>query len=225
MKNLCSGEELMTEYIEDRLHEQELTVIEEHISLCDACQQEIIIGSGLVRNIGNIKTDPVSEHVKQPAINLTNNHYFKSKISLLEKCKEYLSDLRVKISDLTGWISLKRWGLQPIKDPNKVIFENIIRLNRNFKDINTEIEIERIGIKDVNILVRILNHQLRVNGIRITLIREQREVSSLLVDAAGYVTFEKMPFAHYGLVVARDGIILGNYYFDITGSHYGKRRD
>lgn len=223
MKISCPDEERIIDYLEGRLKDPERAVLEEHISLCDPCRQELIIGNGLVRNADNIKTDPVPEHVTQSAIDLANNHYAGPGISFMEMCKECLNNLRGKMSDLIDWVSLERWGLQPVRGSNRVIFENLIRLKRNFKDLKAEIEIERIGIKDVNIIFRILNYQSRENGIRITLFRGQREVSSLLIDAAGLVIFENMPFGHYGLVVARDGIILGDYYFDIAGSHYGKR--
>jgi anti-sigma factor RsiW len=59
MNRSCPDEEMFSDYIEGRLNDNDRSKIEEHLSECDTCLQEIVMANDLIRGAGNIKTDPV----------------------------------------------------------------------------------------------------------------------------------------------------------------------
>jgi hypothetical protein len=60
----------------------------------------------------------------------------------------------------------------------------------------------------------------RANPIRVTLLKNKREVSSYLTNGSNAV-FEDMPFDHYLLLFTRNGAKVGEYLFEIKESRNG----
>jgi hypothetical protein len=60
------------------------------------------------------------------------------------------------------------------------------------------------------------------NGIRVTLMKNRREMSSILTDSNGHVIFDGIPYGHYSLVLIKDGVKLGEYLFEIKESENGR---
>jgi len=65
-----------------------------------------------------------------------------------------------------------------------------------------------------------LNKRTSETPIRVTLLKDNREVSSYLTNGTNAV-FEDMPFDHYQLLFTRNGVKIGEYLFEIKESRNG----
>ena len=63
MKRLCPDVEMIGDYIEGHLNTDDRSGIEEHLSECETCRQEFIIGKNLVRGGDDLDLSPVPDEV------------------------------------------------------------------------------------------------------------------------------------------------------------------
>jgi hypothetical protein len=223
MKKSCPGDEMFADYLEGRLPDGERYKIEEHLSDCEICLQEFIVGKGVIRGGDSHESNSVPSRVTQAAVRLVNNQVLISPGSLMERFKRSIKGLYLRLSGLfspTPWI---QWRLAPIRGSKRVVSKDLIHLRKAFKEIDTEIEIEKTSESKAHIRVKLPKSNTHRKGIRVTLKRGEREISSYLLDGGGSVLFEDIPFGHYGLTFSRDGVKLGTYLFEIKETLYGRR--
>jgi hypothetical protein len=101
-----------------------------------------------------------------------------------------------------------------------VASEDRVCIKVSFRDIKTEIEIEKAGEDKAHIRVKPDLAARDVEGIRVTLKKGDREVASYPLEGA-YVLFEDIPFGHYSISLAKNGVLLGTYLFEIKDSGHG----
>lgn len=214
MRTLCPDEERICDYLEGRLNDYGRGEIERHLSGCETCRQEFIIGKRLVRG-GGLETDPVPEEVTQSALRLLKRRELIPDRPLNERCVRFLSELCSMLTYLIRQILWGRWGLATIRGTRRVISEDLVYIKKHFIDIETDIEIEKAGEGMAHIRVKLEGSNGSKDAIRVTLQRGKREVSSCLPDKRGNVLFEDIPFGHYNLSFIKDNKVLGNYHFKI----------
>jgi hypothetical protein len=223
MKGLCPDAQRLGEYIEGRLNEYDRAAIEEHLSECETCRQEFIIGKSLIRGGESLELEPVPENVTHSALNLINSFASTSDSALTQKWIRFFRQTRSTLIDLFRLTLWERWGLASIRGSRNVVSEDLVHIKRRFTDIETEIDIERVGEGKAHIRINIIDGNSKKAGIRVTLQRREREMSSYLSDNNGYVLFEDIPFGHYSLHFTRDETALGIYPFEIKESRYGRK--
>ena len=222
MKNICPDEEMLADYIENRISNDDRTEMDAHLSDCDRCLQTFITVEGLVRSRDRIQLGTVPSRVTEAALHLVENHGSLSYGSMRIKLKRYLIMLYRRLSHFFRWTPWGDWHLAPIRGSKKVISENLVHINKTFEEIGTEIEIEKTGSGKANIRVKFTESVPKNKGIRVTLNRGEREISSQPFNG-DYVLFEEVPFGHYGLTFSRNGVMLGKYLFEIKESHHGRK--
>jgi len=214
MKRSCPDVERICDYLEGRLNDNGRSKIEEHLSECETCRQEFIIGKGLVRG-GDSELDPVPDKVTRAALSLVNSHALIPDSPFSEKFGRFFSEICSMVIDLFHPALWRRWGLATIRGSRKVVSEDLVHISRRFRDIETDIEIERVDESRAHIRVKLYGSNGDGGGIRVTLKRGEREVSSCLPDNRGHVLFEDIPFGRYNLYFTKDRIALGIYPFEI----------
>jgi hypothetical protein len=100
--------------------------------------------------------------------------------------------------------------------------KDLVLLKKTFEDVETEIEIEKVGENKALIRVRLLLADFTSQKVRVTLKKNDREIASHLAEEA-YVLFEDIPFGHYSLTFARDGLTLWTYFFEIKETSHDRR--
>jgi hypothetical protein len=223
MKRSCPDIERIGDYIEGHLNADDRSRLEKHLSECETCRQEFLIGKGLVRGADVLEPDPVPQKVTQSALRLVNRHVSISEIPLSEKCVRFFREMRSTVIDLFCPALWERWGFASIRGSRMVESEDLVHLRKRFGDMETEIEIERVGEGKAHIRVKLIGDLHRNGGVRVTLKRGEREVSSYLPDNQGDVFFESIPFGHYSLQFIKHKTALGTYSFEIKESRYGKK--
>jgi hypothetical protein len=222
MHEKCLKEEQIIDYMEDRLPRKARKMAEQHLSECDDCLEEVTVVSGIFRS-GNLdELDSVPNEVTQAAVQLINGQTTPSQTSFWEKCRGFFSGLYLNVSDLFHLFPWAGWRLAPIRGSRRIISEDLVHLRKNFKEIDAEIEIERTGVSKAHIRVQIVGGNGKGTGVRVTLKRGERDVSSNLSDHRGYVLFEDLPYGHYRLIFSKDGVTLGDYSFKIKETRNGK---
>jgi len=205
MKTSCPGEETFADYIEGRLSPAQRQGLESHLAQCDNCIELLGLSRAAIRG-GPFDTTPVPAHVTRAAVTLAQ------KISppLGKRLQRSMSDVLSHIADPSRWA---RPALALVRGPRGKDDE-CFQIKRQFKEIDTQIEIEKIGRNAATIRVFLVNDRGGDRNVRITLMKGGRQVSSDLT-ASGEVVFENVPFDHYRLVFLRAGRSLGSYPFEI----------
>ena len=217
MRKSCPDEEMLADYLEDRLSDDERLEMEEHLSACDDCLDELVVAERFNRCEKEYESDSVPSRTTQAAVHLITGHDEAACVSLGERFKEYVKEISSKIADMFPVFPAGQLEPVPIRGEKQVISQDLVRLKKTFKEIETEIEIEKVKKQKALIRVQLSGSSKREKKVRVTLKKGEREISSQLIEG-GYVLFEDIPFGHYNLIFARDGVMLGKYLFEIKES-------
>jgi hypothetical protein len=220
MMRACPTEEMLADYLEGRLSEKEGSKMERHFAECDTCLEELAVANSLIRGAHLPELESVPTGVTEAATRLvlSQDHFVSG--SLPERIERALKDLPTKISE---FLDYRTWGElqpQPVRGPKKKVAKDFVLLKKTFQDVETEIEIEKIGDNKAHIRVRILLDDADSQTIRVTLKKGEREIASYLAEHA-HALFEDIPFGRYSLSLSRDGLILGMYHFEIKETQGG----
>ena len=223
MNKPCPDEEQLLDYIEGRLPEEDRLKMEEHLSDCHTCLDALVVTTSMVRDEGRIELDPVPAEVTESAVQLVTSQCTKSCGVLMEKVERSIKNTFSKISDSLQLGPWAGWQPVPIRGSKKVTSDDLVCLSVPFKDINTEIEIEKTGSNKAQIRVKLHEASKHKEGIRVTLKAGEREIASCLSDDGGCVLFEDIPFGHYSISLAKDGLQFGTYLFEIKETLHGRK--
>jgi len=221
MKKPCPPDEVLADYLENRLLEKERARVEKHLSACSRCLEDLIVAKGLVGVENGTEPDLAPPAVTEAAVRLVQTEASSCSSPLPDRIRETARNLVNEVSSLLPLDDWRGWGLQAIRGPKRIRVKDFVRLRRTFEDIDAEIEIERTGENKAQIRVRVLEAEKLRHLVRVTLMQGGREVASSLAEQ-GSVLFEDTPFGHYSLTLTGDGLALGTFVFEIKESHRGR---
>lgn len=222
MKMPCPNEERLAGYLEGRLSEEDRSQMEAHLLDCQICLEGLVVINSMVRGKHVFELEPVPTEVTEAAVHVVTSQCTISYGSQIEKLKRSVKNLGSRISDVLWLKSWEKWRLAPIRGSKRVASENLVLLRVPFREIETEIEIEKTGAGKAHIRVKLPEAHKPQKAVRVTLKKGEREIASYLLDGA-YVLFENIPFGHYSISLAEDGVGLGEYLFDIKETRHGRR--
>jgi hypothetical protein len=220
MKMPCPSEERLADYVEGRLAGEDTSRLEKHLSDCETCLETLVVTNGLVRGRGLFQFDPVPGEVTESAVQLLARHRAVSYSAMMENLRQSVENWGKKISDFIWPRPWRKWQHATIRSSSRVASENLVRIRVPFKEIETEIEIEKTGDNKAHIRVRLSGPNKPRKPLRITLKQGEREIASYLLDR-GDVLFEDTSFGHYGISLAEDDMRLGTYLFEIKENRHG----
>jgi hypothetical protein len=222
MKKPCPDEEKLAEYLEGHLPEEDRYVMEEHLSECRVCLEGIIVTNNLIRHKERFELESVPAEVTESSVrSVTGRNSLFSGI-LTNKLEGTVKNIGLKIADVLGLYPWEKYHPALIRSSKRVMSENFVSMGVPFKNIKTEIEIEKTEAGKASIRVMLPKANKSIKPIRITLEKGNREVTSYLLDG-DYVLFEDIPFGRYGISLAEDGIKLGTYLFEINGNRHDRK--
>jgi hypothetical protein len=214
LKKRCIDEETLADFLEGRLKGAKLNAAEEHLADCDQCLDIIKIGSGLIRGGESNGTLPVPDNVTREAVNIVGRLNKDRSLSATEKVSSSIKEISSKVS---RWFSHEFRGspqLAPVRGEWQIVSDNVIQVKKKFRSFQAGIEIEKTDNDMATIRVTMISGEKGHSGTRVTLKKEEREVSSDLMNGK-LVVFESIPFGKYSLVFSRMGEAMGNYKFEI----------
>lgn len=213
----------MADYLEGRLSEKEKEHLEEHLSRCELCLDELTVHRELMKQGDQPELVPVTERITEKAVALLTRSDPSHADALKTKLKRAVNHFGAGLSEIFGPLSFSKWAFAPIRGSKTVVSDDLIRLKKIFSEFETEIEIEKISENRAYIRIRISEGSPQTDNIRVTLKRGNREIASQLLTQKDYVLFEDIPFGQYSLNFHRDGTKLGNYPFLIKESRHGRQ--
>ena len=222
METACPADEILADFLEGRLSEQEKSEMEAHLSDCNDCLEVLAIGNSLIRGEDQFDLAPVPLELTDAAARLVQGEYPPSSESLPERIERTLRGLPARVA---GFVGGKRWGglqPQPVRGFKRKVSRDMVLLRKTFEDVEAEIELEKTGESKALIRVRVFLDDTAGQKTRVTLKEGDREIASQLA-VGGYALFEDIPFGHYHLTLARDGLTLGTYLFEIKETRHDRR--
>lgn len=212
-KKSCPGEEIIADYLEGRLSAEDKEAMDVHLSECQLCLEELVIAGKAIRDAA--EAPPVPSGVTEAAVRLVAGRT----TGVAEKgLKESIATCMEKISDCFRYSLPWRWQHATIRSSKVESAPDLVVIKKVFKEIEAEIEIEKTGEDKAHIRVKAGGREK--NGIRVTLKKGEREISSQLLSG-GYAFFEDIPYGRYEIVFSANGSELGSYTFEIRESRNG----
>ena len=216
----CPDDEIIVDYMQGRLLGENKAKIETHLASCDLCLEGFVVTRNLVREDDPPELEQVPNRVTRVAVDLVTGQHLKQYDSIKEKAGRYLKDI---YSKTLSYCNFESWGspaFAPIRGSREVVSEGLIHLRKTFKNIDTEIEIEKRADRKAHIRIKLSENNRQKKGVKVTLKRDAREISSHLLSGS-YVLFEDIPFGRYNLTFTKGNVTLGEYFFEIKESLNG----
>jgi hypothetical protein len=222
MEILCPNDEMLADYFEGRLSDEDRIKMEAHLSVCHTCLEMLVAVYGVVRGRSRFQPDAAPKELTEAAVRLINRQAVESCVPGIPMRKRFvigmspykmMKNLCSSISEFCTrpWAD---WRLAPIRGSVQTISKDLINVRKQFVGIETEIKVEKTGHNKACIRVELPEYDRRKKTLRVTLKRDEREIASYLLNE-GYALFEDIPFGHYNFVFVRDGAKIGTYFFEI----------
>ena len=153
MKKPCPDEEKLAEYLEGRLPEEDRFIMEKHLSDCRICLEGIIVTNNLIRHKERLELGSVPAKVTESAVRLVTGRNSMFSGILTNKLEGTIKNISLKIADGLRLYPWENIALHPFLSSKRVMLENFVSVGVPFKNIKTEIEIEKTEADKANIRV------------------------------------------------------------------------
>jgi hypothetical protein len=186
------------------------------------CLEELVIANNIVesKELYELEMPPAS--VTDAAVKLVTDRNSLPFSVLFDSFNTFFSKLGHYIMNLIRIWPWRRWNPATIRGFKVAASEYYACFEVSFKDIKTEIEVEKTGIDRAKIRLRVNNPIKNPKRLRINLDNGGREMASYLLDGTD-VVFEDIPFGRYSVALAEDNVTIGTYSFEIKESYHGRK--
>ncbi len=215
MDKKCIEEELLAGYIDGHLSEKEKAKIERHLSDCETCLQALVISEDMLKRTDLSQLQNVPERLTTAALNLIRTREKPRPEALKNIFKQSTQGLLTRVSDIVTSMTGPQPKFATVRGGRSSANNGKAMIEKSFNGLKVEIEIEKTAQAKAHIKVRFPNFDGQSEGIRVTLKKNDREVSSFLVDNTKQIFFEDIPLDHYSLVFLKAGEMLGIYFFQL----------
>jgi hypothetical protein len=218
MKIICPQEELLADYLEDRLDLEERSGIESHFSECSRCLDEFLTVNSIRQNRENLAPDPVPDHVSEAAVKLVTKLVSRPPNSSTPRSYQFFYKIFSRISEHIKLVRYNKNRFAPVRGSRSSETSDLYRVRKMFKEIVAEIELEKADHQIATIRVTLINGFGNENDFRVTLRNShQREIASHRISGK-LAIFENIPFGHYSLAFIQNWKKIGTYSFEIKES-------
>ena len=217
----CPDEEILMNYLEDRLSKNEHTALENHIAGCERCLDTLIMVNNLMLNKEEFELRPVPEAVTKKAVSMVSGKITVWPDSLIVNLKRSVKHIGARMFDYFGVQPWTGWQLAQIRGSKIAASEDFVCLKVPFAKIETEVEIEKLKNETAHIRVKLAKPIEKEMTLRVTLKKGEREIASYILN--DFIAFEHMPFDHYNISLFLDGVSQGTYFFKIKETGHGKK--
>ena len=203
----CPDEEVFYDFLMEKLPDNLRNELELHLLTCDRCRHTLFEVSALLEE----DYLPCESEVPDPVAERILSRIPEKKIAftglLWEKVIEKINSFYNNFMDI--FFSREREFVY-VRGSRKVISENLIVLEKVFKAIKLQIEIEKVrnNASDIKVITKDPATGAPFDGVRLGLLNTKREVASYMA-VKGETLFENMPFGWYKLTARKDDKNLG----------------
>jgi hypothetical protein len=204
----CPGEEILSDYLGNRLDLSSQQDLERHLCHCDTCLEAVIAGAALPGDEAREINTPVPLGAIKTLLSRISTEDIQPLAALWQRGKATVSSL---VNSLMEIIFFKETEAVYVRGSKHIISKNLVVIEKTFKEIKLEIEVEKVGDKAANIKVKTMypGTGARVDGVRINLFSGSREIASF-ITAGGQALFENIRFGEYKINVQQGEQKLGH---------------
>lgn len=202
----CPAEETLADYLQEKLDRQTRDEVERHLAMCDRCAQTLLATANVLDE-ADAPIEPVPEHVLASLFARIPS----SGPSVFRRIWQSLREqARIFSERLDSLIVFQQPDVVLVRGGKKLISKNLVVLEKVFKTIRLEIEIEKTGAgcADIKVVATRPDSNERFPGVRIDIRAGSRELASF-VAVRGEALFEKIAFGDYRLIARYDNRKLG----------------
>lgn len=217
MSRECITEEELADYLEGRLPDPARARVEEHLDRCERCFVAASMANGVVRGADLSAYEPAPDEVTSRAIR-TAKGTRKGKL-FGRAARELAEAVTGEVNDLLGRFSWNPLAPQAVRGYKKKLSEDMVVVRKRYASGSFEIQFEKRR-NHVCISVKTEEHP-GPGRVRATLLRENREVASHLIDGST-CQFDEIPFSDYTLQFKKNGEYIGEYQFDLREKSHAR---
>lgn len=204
----CPGEETLADYLGNRLPAAAQQALEQHLCRCDTCLEAVIAGAALPEEEGPEPITAIPCSALQKELSRIGAEGTRPLPALWTRLAAVCRSL---VNSLTEIIFFKQPEAVHVRGTKRIISPNLVVIEKTFKEIQLEIEIEKTGERTANIKVRAISPDAgaRVDGVRVNILKDSREIASF-ITAGGEALFENITFGEYTITVQHGEKRLGH---------------
>lgn len=212
-------EEELASFVDNNLSEEAAAKIKEHIILCNDCAEAVLIHSKLIfnprdNNISELTESAVPDELRERLKVLIQD----KAIPLILEVTARLKDKFIELIDTTGDILIGQEFVPAavMRARNISDFKNDIEIFKVFKDVRVEIKIENRPENKFSLTVAVkdkITHS-PVNGLRVTLFRNEVELESYL-SRLGKAIFENITVGRYSIEITSQDASLASILLEV----------
>ncbi len=223
MNRGCLMEEELADYLERRLPPGRRSRLEEHLSKCESCLQEFLLLRELFQAKEAEHPEPVPASVTEGAIDFLKRRQAFPSPSIWVRFKRPLLDLKAGLLERLQPLTWRAQDLLlPVRGNDKVSKGGVVHIRKSFDGIDAAIHIWKTGKERATISVSLIRKNGE-GGIRATLKRGSREISSHPLLGTEPILFEDIPYGPCRLAFSRNGVRLGEYPLVLREIHHGRK--
>jgi len=194
----CPREETLYDYLNDKLDPGVKEDVELHLCQCESCLQTLLVTLELIEDTYVPRESDVPAHVKKRVLARIPSERSQVLSEVWEQIKKRSASF---FTELASLFSFKNQEFVYVRGNRKVISKNLVMVEKVFKDVKLEMEIEKIGANASNIKIKATHPQTGTpfSGVRINICDDTREVASF-VASHGEAFFENIVFGKYRLM-------------------------
>ncbi len=203
----CPDEETLYAYINGKADRTVTEDVEKHLLECERCLKTVISCFELLDQPYGAEKTEVPLYIKNRIFqNALIEENFQKK-SLWQRFKQRWVNFADSVSQ---FLSPGDEECVYVRGEKKVISNNLVILEKVFREIKLQIEVEKTGHMKSNIKVAVQNPVggEGISDIRINIMEDSKEIASF-VTTQGEVVFEDLPFGKYMVTASRNGKKLG----------------
>jgi hypothetical protein len=215
----CPGDRILSLYADGILNESERERTERHLLECDYCLDLVLLHK---------KTADEKAYAESPDAPALWKEMTKSLVGeRVKECREGLFDIILKFTKDTIEVISNPGKLaaaygpmpEPLRSGNKILSPNLIILSKTFSDMESEVEVERIDDRHVNMKIRTMDVHSKAPAkvLRVSLFNPIRELASYITDD-GAVSFGNLNYGAYEIKIIKGREEIGHISLNITSN-------
>jgi len=191
----CPSEETLGGYIQNTLAPEAREAVERHLARCAACLLALQVTVDSREEATDVAEDPALRPVLDSALALIPAP---RSVAAADRFESMQKGFRSFLDGLARLFFLQRPEFVYVRGRKKVISKNLVVLEKLFKRVKLDIEIEKTGDRTAEVKVAAFTPKTgrAMQGVRITLSGDSREIASF-VTSGGAVLFENIAFGEY----------------------------
>jgi hypothetical protein len=214
----CLSEEELSCFIEGKCNDDQYEKCSAHLLFCSNCMNALADYQNIIKLEDNETELQAPRHLINKVMDFVSEGEASSVFDIVINIKEQAMDLLRTTGELLLGPKLVPVPVLRSKTEDRKHIDHI-RIVKKLKHIIVEVEIEKKAACMTDLIIRLTEDKTKkkMNGIRVGLTKNGREIESLLTEA-GKVEFEEVRADAYKLVILDNEIQLGSVNITIQSS-------